>query len=274
MSRRKDPVLARGRAQALDLGLSVSVITLNEERNIARCLESVRGLANQIVVVDSGSTDATREIAAGFGAEVIHNDWRGHVGQANVALSRCTQPWVLCLDADEALDEQLRDEIVALLQSGPRHEGYAVNRLMWYLGDWLRFAWQPEWRTRLVRRERARWEGMDPHSHLIVNGATARLGGNLLHYSYVDLDHHLRTTVNYGRISGEQLVRRGKRVPLHKLVFSPMIRGLKVLILQQGWRDGWRGLIVAYATVLGGFVKYACAIAAQRAGGSAGEPEP
>ncbi len=259
-----NPRRAVGGDEKHDLGLSVSIITLNEEDNLKKCLDSVAGLANEIIVVDSGSTDRTREVAAAHGAQFIHNDWPGHVVQKNVALSHCTQPWVLCLDADEALDEELRCEIITLLQGSPDCAGYAVNRLSWFLGDWIRHAWHPEWRLRLVRRENAKWGGMDPHDHLLVEGKTARLPGCLLHYSFRNLDHHLQKTLGYGRISGAELVKKNKRISMAKLIFSPFWRSFSVLFFKGGWRDGWRGWVVAYTSMLAGFAKYAYAMEAQR----------
>jgi len=259
-----NPRRAIGSSEPLDLGLSVSIITLNEEVNLKSCLESVAGLANEIIIVDSGSSDRTSEVAAKHGAHFMHNDWPGHVKQKNFALSQCTQPWVLCLDADEALDEELCREIIKLLQGNPKCSGYAVNRLSWFLGDWIRHAWHPEWKLRLVRRESAHWGGMDPHDHLLVEGDTEKLPGCLLHYSFVNLDHHVQKTVGYGRISGAELVKRGKRISIFKLIFSPFWRSFTVFIIKGGWRDGWRGLIVAYTSMLAGFAKYAYAMEAQR----------
>lgn len=246
------------------LALSVAVITRDEESNLPRCLASVAGLAAEIVVVDSHSRDQTREIAESFGARVLERDWPGHVEQKNVALTACTQPWVLSLDADEALDTTLRTAIETLLRGNPTTDGYWVNRLTWYLGDWIRHAWYPEWRLRLVRREMARWSGTNPHDRLEVTGRTQRLDGHLLHYSYQDLSHHLRQTIEYGRISGEQVAAKGRRISPFKLISSPLGRLLRILVLKQGWRDGWRGMLVAGSSMIAGFAKYAFAIERQK----------
>lgn len=247
--------------------LSVSVITLDEEANIGRCLESVSGLGREIVVVDSGSRDRTVAIAREYGARVIENPWPGHVAQKNVALDHCTQPWVLSLDADEALNATLRDAIRAAVTDADADEGgFRVNRLNSYLGDWIRHAWYPEWRLRLVRREGARWTGTDPHDHLSVSGRTRRLPGHLLHYSYPDLKTHLTTTVRYGEISGRQLAARGKRYGLGKMVFSPFWRFWRSLLIKGAWRDGWRGWMIAFSSMFAGFAKYAFYLEATRVG--------
>lgn len=244
-------------ARGSPLPLSLAVIALNEEANIARCLGSVSGLVSEIVVIDSGSTDRTGEIARDFGARVIHNPWPGHVAQKNVALEHCTQPWVLSLDADEALDSELYAAIRAVLAEPGEIHGFEVNRLNSYLGAWIRHAWYPEWRLRLVRRDRGCWTGMDPHDHLTVDGPTRRLSGHLLHYSYPDLKTHLTTTVRYGEISGHQLAARGKRVGPLKIALAPLWRFWRSLLIKQAWRDGWRGWMIAFSSMFAGFAKYA-----------------
>lgn len=252
------PVTGRDAAARQEpLPVSLAVITLNEEANIARCLGSVAGLASEIVVVDSGSNDRTCEIAREFGARVVHNPWPGHVAQKNVALEHCTRPWVLSLDADEALDAELHAAIRAALADAGDVRGFWVNRLNSYLGAWIRHAWYPEWRLRLVRRERARWDGMDPHDHLTVAGPARRLPGHLLHYSYPDLRTHLQTTIRYGEISGHQLVARGKRVGALKIAVSPFWRFWRSLLIKSAWRDGWRGWMIAFSSMFAGFAKYA-----------------
>lgn len=245
-------------AETESLPLSVAIITLNEEANLERTLASLGGVAAEIVVVDSGSTDRTVEIAESHGAHVLHRDWPGHVAQKNRALEACSQPWVLALDADEPLSPELAEAIRGLFAQGePALAGYWVNRRTWYLGDWLWHAWYPEWRLRLVRRERARWQGQDPHDYLTVDGKTGRLRGDLLHYSYEGVDDHFRRTIQYARISANALIADGKRFRWHKLLFSPWFRLLQSLVVKQAWRDGWRGWVIAYSSMLAGVLKYA-----------------
>jgi len=164
------------------LPLSVAIITLTEERNLPRCLESVRKLASEIVVVDSNSTDGTHAVAERFGAMFEVHPWQGQIAQCRVALSRCTQPWVLCLDADEALSPELAASIRKVFSNGePAVNGFAINRRTFYLGRWIEHVWYPEWRLRLARRNVAEWIGREPHYVLSVSGATARLDGETRH---------------------------------------------------------------------------------------------
>jgi glycosyltransferase involved in cell wall biosynthesis len=243
---------------ASPLPLSVAIITRNEEADLPRCLESVAGLAAEIVVLDSGSTDATVAIAQRFGARVEITDWPGFTIQKNRALAACREPWVLSLDADEALSPELATAIRALFAAEMiPARGYWINRRNRYLGAWLRHAWTPEWRLRLVAREEARWVGGQVHEHIEVAGSTARLAGDLLHESYQTLDEHLRRTLTYARLGAEDLIACGEGFRPHKLLLSPWGRFLRTLIVQQAWRDGWRGLLIAASSMLAAFAKYA-----------------
>ena len=240
------------------LPLSVAVITLNEEKHLPRCLASVRELASEIVVVDSGSTDRTAELAKAAGSVFLSEPWAGHVAQKNKALAACSQPFVLSLDADEEVSPELAEALRQLFaQRLPGPDGFWINRKTFYLGQWIRHSWNPEWRVRLVRKERAQWAGRDPHDKLEVKGHTARLMGDILHYSYADLQDHFGRTLRYARISAETLRRNGKTCRWYHLVFSPWLAFLKKLILKSAWRDGWRGWIISVATFFGVFAKYA-----------------
>jgi len=240
------------------LPLSVAIITLNEEQNLPRCLGSVRDLAREIIVVDSGSTDRTEAIAREHGAQFEFSKWPGYVAQKNIALRRCSQPWVLCLDADEELSPELRASISEFFAAGePQGDGAFVNRRTWYLGEWIRHAWYPEWRLRLVRRERAGWTGVDPHDKLTVTGSTCRLEGDLLHYPFADLREHFRSEINHAHTMAQSYAKLGRRFHWHQVLLLPGAEFLKRLILKQAWRDGWRGWIIAGVRSAGVFAKYA-----------------
>jgi glycosyltransferase involved in cell wall biosynthesis len=248
------------------LPLSVAVITLNEEHNLARCLESVRPLAAEMVVIDSGSTDRTGEIAREFGTHFEYHAWQGHVAQKNIALQRCSQTWVLSLDADEALSPELAESIRARFAGGgPTEDGFWVNRRTFYLGRWIWHAWYPEWRLRLVRRDKAKWCGLDPHDRLEVTGSTARLEGDLLHYPFRDLQEHLHSTINHAWTMAESYAKDGRRFHWYLLLLSPCGAFLKRLVLKQGWRDGWRGWLIASVKAVNVFAKYAFLLERERA---------
>ena len=239
------------------LPLAVSIITLNEEQNLPRCLASVRELAAEIVIIDSGSTDRTAEIARQFNARFEVHSWPGHVAQKNVALNRCTQPWVLSLDADEALTPELASAIREHLTGpAPLVDGFFINRRTFYLGDWLWHIWYPQWRLRLVRRAAAQWQGHDPHDRLEVTGTTTRLTGDLLHYTYRDLADHFLRMIRYARVLADVYEREGRRFRWHQLVVTPWLEFLKYLVLKRAWRDGWRGWIVACMHMISVFAKY------------------
>lgn len=253
---------AAGRARCL---LSVAVITRDEEANLARCLDSVKTLVTDIVVVDSGSRDGTVAVAERFGARCVVAAWRGYAAQKNLALESCREPWVLCLDADEVVSAQLALSIAALFEGdGPAAAGYEVSRRTWYLGDWIRHTWYPDWKLRLVRRDAARWRGEFVHERLEVGGPSARLAGDLLHYSYRDLAHHLEKSVTYAEASARAAEARGVRFRVWRLLLLPPGAALRQLVLRQGWRDGWRGWIIAGVTAFGVFAREAFLLERER----------
>jgi len=242
------------------VGLSVCIITLDEEENLPRCLASVRDLADEIVVVDSGSTDGTRALAAEAGARVVEQAFLGHVRQKQLALEQATQDWVLCLDADEWLDDDLAAAVGRVIEArsaeGP--DGYEVNRRTRYLGAWIdHCGWSPEWRLRLVRRGRGRWEGVDPPDHLVVPGSARRLPGRLQHRPYRDLAHHLEKVNRYTDTMARRRHEAGDRASVAKLCLRPPARFLRMYVLRAGFLDGWRGLVVSGIGAFYVFLKYA-----------------
>jgi glycosyltransferase involved in cell wall biosynthesis len=261
-----------GRGEESALPLSVAIVTLNEEANLPRLLESVRGLVSEIVIVDSGSTDRTEVIAQEAGAVFVIAPWEGFVIQKNRALEHCTQPWVLFLDADEALSPELAASIRGLFSEGraPESDGFWLNRRTWYLGAWIWHAWYPEWRLRLIRRDSGFWGGMDPHAKLEIKSASKRLEGDLLHYSFRDLQDHLERTIRYSRTMANSYIKAGKRFRWPQLLLSPWVAFFKHLVLKQGWRDGWRGWLISVIRAIDVFAKYAFLLEKERRG--RGEP--
>ena len=232
--------------------ISATIVTLNEERNIARAIGSLR-CADEIVVVDSGSTDGTREIAARMGARVIEEPWRGYAGQKNFAACCAANEWILSIDADEELTEELAAEIAQLKKEGTRFDGYSFPRLAQYLGRWIRHSgWYPDRKVRLYNREKAEWVGEYVHESVRVRGASGELQGDLLHYTCASLSEHLRTLDRY-----TSLAARGTAVSLTRLAVDPAWTFFRTYVLQRGCLDGRQGLAIAWMAALYTFLKYA-----------------
>lgn len=249
--------------------LSVCIITLNERDNLPRCLASVAGLATQVVVVDSLSTDGTQALARAAGAQVHERPFEGHVKQKQHALELASEDWVLALDADEWLDDSLKAEIGRIVGAGGRrtdagadsaHEyaAYELNRRNEYLGAWIdHCGWSPEWRLRLTRRGQARWTGTDPHDHLVSSGRVGRLAGRLCHRPYRDLADHVAKINRYTDTMARLRYEAGERGTLGQLALRPPARFLRMYLLRAGFRDGWRGLVVSSFGAFYVFLKYA-----------------
>jgi len=254
--------------------LSVAIITLDEADNLPRCLRSIEGLADEVVVVDSLSTDGTQQIARAAGARVLEQEFLGHRAQKQLALEQARGEWILCLDADEWLDDALRDAVRGAVADAGGRDGFHVNRRTFHLGGWIdHCGWSPEWRLRLVRRGRGGWEGVDPHDRLVCDGPTGRLAGRLNHRPYRDFSHHLQKVDRYTDIMVARRREAGEEGALAPLVLRPPARFLRMYVLQGGWRDGWRGFVVC---AIGGyyvFLKYAKLLEASRVGDGAGPGE-
>ncbi|UCF66701.1 MAG: glycosyltransferase family 2 protein [Acidobacteriota bacterium] len=245
--------------------LSVAVITHNEAGRLPALIDSVRALAGEIVIVDSGSTDGTTEIARQSGARVVVTDWPGFARQKQRALELCRGDWIFSLDADERPDEQLRRALAALPDP---HEspygGFAVDRLTSYHGRYMRHVWSPDWIVRVVRRGAGRFNDALVHERLEVDGPVGRLPGKLLHDSFRDLDDHLRRTIHYARLSAEQMHRRGRRFRAYQLIVRPLAAFGQRYVLKRGFLDGLAGLVVSGVIAAGTFFKYAFLAELQR----------
>ena len=245
--------------------LSLAVITRDEERNLPRLLERARQFVDELVIVDSGSTDRTVSIAREFGARVIEADWPGFGRQKQRALEACSGDWILSLDADEFPDEELVSALARVTRGeGGRYGAYMIDRLTEYQGAFVRHAWSPDWVVRLVRRGAGRWDEKPVHEKMIVQGPIGRLPGHLLHYSYENLTDHYQRLVGYARSGAEHLDRKGYRFCATQLVARPLGAFLRRYLLKRGFRDGVRGLLVAGAAAMGVFMKYAFLFERQR----------
>ena len=237
--------------------ITATIVTLNEERNIARAIESLR-CADEILVVDSGSTDRTLEIAERLGARVIREPWRGYAGQKNFAAESAAFDWVLSLDADECLTEELEAEILQLKRDGPAFDAYRFPRMAQYLGRWIEHSgWYPDRKIRLYRRDQARWEGEYVHESVRSAGRAGDLRGKLLHFTCSSLSEHLKTLDRYTTLAAREQRARGRTVPAAKLLLDPAWTFFRAYVLQRGFLDGPQGIAIAWMAALYTFLKYA-----------------
>jgi glycosyltransferase involved in cell wall biosynthesis len=226
--------------------LSACIITYNEADRIEACLKSV-GFCDEIIVVDSHSTDATRALAQALGARVIERDWPGYRSQKQFAIESASHDWVLCLDADERVTAQLRSEIEALREGGfARFAGWSIPRITDYFGRFLRHGnAYPDRLIRLFDRRRGGWIGYEIHENTRVQGPVGKLRGHLEHYSYRSLTDHQLRMQRYADLMARALHERGKRCGLGKVLLNPQWRFVRGYLLRLGFLDGWRGLVFA-----------------------------
>lgn len=243
--------------------LSVVLITLNEELNIVPCLESVLDIASEIIVIDSGSEDRTAELAKSLGAKVIDHPWEGSfTAQKNFALSRATKDWILCLDADECLSDELRSEISDLIsepkQDSSSVDGYKINRRTSFLGQFMH-CWSPDWILRLVRQGKSKYEGGLVHEKLVLADPSkiSTLTGCLNHYSYKSIEDYVERLNRYTTLAAKTMSEEGKPFRVYKLLLSPLSMTLRMYFFKGGWRDGIRGIFLCLASGFYGLVKYA-----------------
>ena len=237
--------------------ITATIITLNEERNIARAIESLR-CADEILVVDSGSVDRTVELATNLGARVIEANWRGYSAQKNWAAEQAAYDWILSLDADEALSEALEAEIWSLKKGEPRCDAYTMPRLARYLGRWiLHSGWHPDRKLRLYHRAKAHWVGDFVHERVEVSGRVGRLESNILHFTCDSLSEHLKSLDRYTTLAAQELAARKIKAPMTRLILDPPWAFLRSYIVQRGFQDGLEGLIIAHMAALYTLLKYA-----------------
>ena len=237
--------------------VSVVIITFNEERNIARCLASVKAIADDVVVVDSFSKDKTKEICLANGARFVEHAFEGHIQQKNWAITQAKYPHVLSLDADEALDETLQQSIKAVKQNW-KHDGYEMNRLTNYCGKWIKHSgWYPDTKLRLWDSRKGEWRGINPHDKyemLSAQSSVGNLKGDILHYSYYTVEDHYKQTEYFTTLSAKAYKEKGKRASFINLWFSPMAKFIHSYFIKLGVLDGTAGFriarISAYATKL------------------------
>ncbi len=236
--------------------LTAVLITLNEERNLPRALHSLAGLADEVLVVDAGSTDLTQEIARQHGARVIEHLWEDYSHQRNFAATQASHDWILAIDADEELSPELRNSLLSWRRQPPAHVAYEFPRRARYLGKWIRFSgWYPDRKTRLYDRRRARFTGT-VHEAVRADGTVGRLAGDLRHYAYDSFQQHRDKVLRYSALAAQQVFQQGKRRWRLPAAVLPAWTLLQKLIFQGGFLDGWRGVLIAWMTARGVYLKY------------------
>jgi glycosyltransferase involved in cell wall biosynthesis len=236
--------------------ITATIITLDEERNIARAIESLR-CVDEILIVDSGSTDRTVELAQNLGARTIEANWRGYSAQKNWAAEQAANEWILSLDADEALSEALEAEIWNLKKTGPQYDAYTMPRLARYLGRWIfHSGWYPDRKIRLYRRDKASFVGDFVHESVTVTGRVGALENNILHFTCESLSEHMKSLDRYTTLAAQELAARKIKVPLSRLIVDPAWTFVKTYVLQRGFLDGPEGLTIAHMAAFYTFLKY------------------
>jgi len=236
--------------------LSACLITLNEEHNLARALNSLKGIADEIVIVDCGSRDRTLAIAKEYGAKIVENTWKDFAGQKNVASAAAKNDWILSLDADEELSPELRKTLMAWKEKEPEFAVYEFARRAWYLGDWIKHSgWYPDRQRRVYRRDTAQFAGI-VHESLKFAGPAGRLDGDLLHYTIRSFSEHEEKVARYTTLAAEQMYASGKRSWRAAMWVATPWNWFNCYVLHLGFLDGSRGWTIARMAALSTWLKF------------------
>lgn len=242
----------------MEVKISAIILTLNEDKNIKRCISSVVGIADDIVVVDSFSTDKTEEICISMGVRFVKHKFEGYIEQKNWALTQSMYPVVLSLDADEALSDKLRNSIFEVKQNWEA-TGYSFNRLTNYCGKWIHHCgWYPDTKLRLWEISKGKWGGSNPHDMVIMEAEsqTKWLAGDLMHYSYTSIRQHINQINHFTTIKAKAKFKKGEKGSLALILFSPIVKMIKQYILKRGFLDGYYGFIISVISSFGQFLTY------------------
>jgi glycosyltransferase involved in cell wall biosynthesis len=238
--------------------ISAVIITFNEERNIERCLLSLSGIADEIVVLDSFSNDRTEEICKKYNVNFQKRSWAGYSSSKNFAATLTQHDFILSIDADEALSEELRASVLAVKENLKNDTVYKFNRFNNYCGKWIRYSgWYPDVKIRIYNKKFVRWDG-DVHEKLVVppEFKQVHLKGDLLHYSYYSVREHLKQAERYSSMSAKELFKRKKKSSPIKLYASPAFKFLKDYFFRLGFLDGYYGFVVCKISARTTYLKY------------------
>ncbi len=243
--------------------LSVVIITLNEEDRLENALKSCVDIADEIVLVDSYSTDNTIRIAEKYGAVIFKNKFMDYGSQKNFAMEKASYPWILNLDADERVSDRLKQEILELKRIEETQipvDGFLIKRKTSYLGKWIvHSGWYPDRKLRLFRKSKSRWRGRI-HEGLILDGPTAKIEGDILHFTYRDMDDHIQRINRYSRMQGEDIAAKKKKALYLRALLLPPVTFLRFYVWKMGILDGFPGLVIALVSSWGTALKYLKAI--------------
>jgi len=238
--------------------ISAVIITFNEEKNIGRCIDSLQNVADDIVVVDSFSTDNTKEICLAKKVRFIEHEFEGHIEQKNHAITQAKYTFVLSLDADEALSSALEKSILDIKEN-PLFDGYTMNRLTNYCGKWIKYCgWYPDTKLRLWNSTKGKWGGINPHDKFIMVKEVhiSHLKGDIEHYSYYTREQHLMQIEKFSTISAKALFDKKKKTSIFNLIFNPLASFLKSYIFNLGFLDGTTGFYICRQSAYANYLKY------------------
>jgi glycosyltransferase involved in cell wall biosynthesis len=257
------------------VSVTVTIITLNESRHIASAIDSA-AWADEILVVDSGSTDDTVSIATAKGVRVMSRTWPGYVDQKNYAASVASNDWIFSLDADERVTPALAAEVRAIVGGNPAERAFRVPRVTFHLGRWVRTTdFYPDYQTRLYDRRAARWQGKYVHESVAADGPVGQLKNELQHYSYRDLTDHLERINQYSTLAARQMYEGGRRATPIDLLLHPPAAFLRNYVLRGGFADGMAGLTISLVNAYSVLLKFAKLWELQQAEGQPeGRPLP
>ncbi len=245
--------------------ISACIISFNEEKKIEACLQSLQPVVDEIVVVDSLSTDRTLEIAGKYTDKIFNQEFLGHIEQKNLAIEKAGNDWILSLDCDERLSKELQHSILAIKDRLDDGDAYCMSRKTFYIYRWLNHCWYPDIKTRLFNRNTSRWGGTNPHDHIETRGnKVVRLKGDIQHYSFDSISDHLQTIDRFTEIGADELIRKNKSFN----ILSPLTHAswifIKLYILKRGFLDGFAGLTVSILSYMHVYIKYSKALIKRR----------
>ena len=237
--------------------ISACIISYNEESKIEDCLKSLKGVADEIIVVDSLSSDETKEIVKKYTDKVYDQKFLGHIEQKNLAVEKASNDWILSLDCDERLTDELKASILKIKDSLEAADAYRMARKTFYVYRWLNHCWYPDFKIRLFNRNTAKWGGTNPHDRVEIKGSNVvTLKGDIQHYSFNSISEHVQTIDSFTEIGAQEIIKKGKSVS----IISPFTHGVwtfvKLYVFKKGFMDGYAGLVVSILSGIHAFIKY------------------